>query len=223
VLLNSQLQEFSPDLVMYAVHAKITKSGNPNRFPNIDVVVYISEKHSRILPDGRIAFAIASLHCASIIANPWKAQFDDLILRRWSHFRTGGDFVAANTLRDFEPVEDIPRMMKRHEFWRLEYRRNPYMRSLSDEQLKVVFNRCVAQSAVAFVKGDWQAPPVEETRGQMRLMSHLVEETNRRGSDLRSFSPGLLSPENRSQILHGLPAELADMFTKSMQSKPDAA
>jgi hypothetical protein len=32
VLLNSQLQEFSPDLVMYSVHSKITKSGRPIAF-----------------------------------------------------------------------------------------------------------------------------------------------------------------------------------------------
>lgn len=220
VILNSQLQEYTPEVVLYAVHSKIAKSEQPYRFPNIDAVIYITEKHFCQLSDGRIAFAMANYLSHGIVANPWKTQFVEVVMQRWSQYRTQGEFVAAKNLRDFEAVEDIPRTMPRHEFWRLEYRRNPYMRGLSDEKLKVVFNRCIAQGSLAFIKGAWQPPPREHTQNQLRLMSHLMEEINHRGMDMRSFSPILLPAEDQAEIIRGLPPELAEMLSKAMQDAP---
>ena len=45
LLLNSQIDEFSPDVVMHAVHRKIKPTETGLRFPHIDAVVYVSEKH----------------------------------------------------------------------------------------------------------------------------------------------------------------------------------
>ncbi len=63
LLLNSRIDEFSPDVVLYAVHQKLRSRGDSSRFPSIDAVLYISEKHVQKLEDGRIAFAMVQIMC----------------------------------------------------------------------------------------------------------------------------------------------------------------
>jgi hypothetical protein len=133
VLLNSMLLEYSPDIVIHAIHGKmnLNQSGEP-RFPEIDAVIYISEKHFQILPDGRLAFALAIYGGAGAINQPWKVQFIDRVVDAWSCMRTGGPVAEGGNLYGFATVQDIPKSMRRHEAWQLAYQRNPYLRALSD-------------------------------------------------------------------------------------------
>jgi hypothetical protein len=147
LILNSQIDEFSPDIVMHAVHRKMRPTDGGVRFPHIDAVINISEKHFQQLPDGRIAFPIATVIGAPAIEQRWKMRLVDCVAQKWSEFRTGGSPVAGRP-DQFEPIDDVPDTMKRHEVWKLAYKRNPYLSALTAKQLKLHFHRCVALNSL---------------------------------------------------------------------------
>jgi hypothetical protein len=210
---RSRLREFTPDLVLHAVQGKMRGlSGDTPRFADIDGVLYISEKHYAVQPDGRIAFPVGIFEAASATAHPWKVNLIEVVAEAWSHSRARGSVIPGGSDVSFDVIDDIPRMMPLHERWQLEYKRRPYMSAVSDEQLKVIFNRCVAVASLTFVKGSWVKPANEDTAVQMRLFTHIIEETNRRGLDLRKVNPAILSPAEQEQVYRGLPQELIDLL-----------
>ncbi|MCR6736590.1 MAG: hypothetical protein NVV83_22015 [Afipia sp.] len=214
VFLNSRLDEFSPQVVLHSIHRKMKGPGGEPRFPSIDAVIYITEKHYQMLPDGRMAFAIVIYGGASIVEQYWKSEFIDRVVQKWSHFRTGGDPVdRSHDGSGFEVVEDVPERMTRSDSWRLAYKRNPYLRGMTDQELKVHFNRCVALNSLSFVIGDWTKPTHEETAAGMKRFTDALEEINKRSLDMRDVSPKFLSAEERSEVHRGLPEELVAMLS----------
>lgn len=213
VILNASLMEFSPNTVLYAIERKMTPGGDKaQRFPEIDAVLYHSAKHYKVLPDGRVGFAVGIYETPSVEMQPWKVQFIDRIVEAWSEMTTGAPAVHQTTNDGYAVVDDIPKELKRYEAWQLEYQRKPYLSTVTDQRLKVLFNRCFAQTSLAFVKGSWPKPPKEHTAEGMRTFSHLTEEINRRGLDIRQFDPHLLTPEEKAEVYAGLPAELVELM-----------
>jgi hypothetical protein len=212
LLLNSQIDEFSPDVVMHAVHRKIKPTETGLRFPHIDAVIYISEKHFQRLLDGRVAFAIVTVIGIPAIEQSWKMQIVDQVTQKWSEFRTGAAPVSGRPDR-FESVDDIPESMKRHEAWKSAYKRDPCLRTQTDQQLKLHFHRCVALNSLAFVKGDWPKPSQEETSARLRLFDDAIGEIDRRGLDMRQFNPRDLSEQERRSIYTDLPEELVQLLS----------
>ncbi len=97
--------------------------------------------------------------------------------------------------------------------WRLEYKRHPYMRAMSDHQLKIAFARFFGSACLTFLIGGWVKPPREHAMEQMRLFTHIIEETNERGLDLRNVGPRALSTEERAEAYQGLPDELVGLLS----------
>jgi hypothetical protein len=217
LLLNSQLDEFSPDVVMHSVHRKMKPTDDGVRFPHIDGVIYISEKHFQRLPDGRVAFGIVIVGGMPAIEQPWKMDLVQQVAHRWSEFRTGAGPVSGRP-EQFQSVDDIPDKMKRHEAWKLAYKRNPYLRTLTDQQLKLHFHRCIALNSLGLLKGDWPKPRQDEISNGIRRFDNAISEINSRGLDMRQFNPRALTDEDRRQVYADLPEELVRLL-----SNPPAA
>jgi hypothetical protein len=132
--------------------------------------------------------------------------------------RTGDATIWSEDPTDFDLIEDISDQMSRSEMWYLEYRRDPYLRTLPVERLRVLFNRCVAVTSLTFIKGSWPKPPREETEQSMRFFTHLIEETNRRGLDMRDFARDKLTSADKAQVYSGLPAELVKVLDPAAAS-----
>jgi hypothetical protein len=216
IFLNSRIDEFSPDVFMYAAHSKLKPTPGGVRFPNIDAVLYISEKHVQQLDIGRVAFAIIQIICVPAEEQRWKMEIIERIMQAWSEFRTGG-VAATGRLDQFESITDIPPTMARHEAWRLAYRRNPYLRKLTKEQLKIHFHRCLGFNSLSLLSGGWDRPPQEQCMAYIRSFGDTIEEINHRGIDLREFSPRDLSPQERAHAYAGLPKELIQMLSGKAQ------
>lgn len=218
VLLNSNIPEFLPSTVLGAVHRIMTRAAPDGRvrFPNIDAVIYISEKHFSNLEDGTAGLGIGIFIGSTIEKEPWKEQFIDHIVRNWSIMRTGSVHVEVSGGRDvdFDVVDDIPDRLSRDEIWHLEYKRNRYLKDISDIELKVLFNRCNVELAVAFIKGEWQKPSEDETLAQLRIFTHVMSEMNLRGIDVRIFTWRSMSSAERVSLFRpGLPDEIVQMFS----------
>lgn len=215
VILNSTIQEYTPELLGFAIHGKM-KASQPAqpRFSHIDAVIYISEKHFQLLPDGRTAMALLIYDCIGVLNHPWKSPLVQRLVDTWSQTRTGDSVVRGGTVNGFKAVEDIPDTMKRYEAWQLEYQRNPYLKKLTFENLRVHFNRVVAVNSLAFVKGSWLKPTKEKTVEGLRNFSHVNEEINRRGVDIRVLNRQLLTSAEKIKVDSGLPAELVLILSR---------
>jgi hypothetical protein len=213
VILNSALREWSPDVIVHAVHSKmkVNRAREP-RFACIDAVLYISEKHMRKLPDGRAAHGIVIYEAQGTLNDPWKRQFVNHIVDAWSVMRSGSAVAIESEDRDFVPIEDIPKSMARHEMWRLEYNRNPYLQTASLERLRTIFQRVIAVNSLTFLRGSWPKPSHQETAEGLRMFTHLIEETNRRGIDVRLLDRDLLTVAEKAEVYAGLPDELVAML-----------
>lgn len=222
LLLNAALAEYTPETVCRAVHAKM-KGGKDGslRFPSIDIVLYISEKHFRHLPDGRLAFAIAIIEASGAIDHPWKMELVNRIVAAWADFRTGTPHENQDDIHNFDAIEDIPERLTRSEFWIIEYRRNPYLSALSLEKLRVHFHRILSLGNFFLIKGDWPKPPEAHMIENMRRFQHAIEETNRRGTDLGDLEFGLLTDAEREFVLRDLPSELIAIMTREKPSDSD--
>lgn len=212
VILNSSLGEYTPKILMSAVHGKMKVDQLKPRFSNIDAVIYISEKHFQILPDGRAGLALVIYEGSGAANNPWKMQFVDRVTSKWALMRTGDALVEDGDPQAFEPIHDVPRSMKRYEFWILEYARNPYLKSLTLESLRVLFHRTVAFKALTFFKGNWSKPSREHVTAASRQFQHINEEINRRKIDVRSLDQGFLTPDEKAQVYVGFPIELVELL-----------
>lgn len=215
VILNSTLPEHSPEIVARAIHGKLKPNGRgEQRFSSIDCILYISEKHFSVLPEKGAAFAVIVYECLGAVNNPWKIQFIDRIVDSWSSARTGRTtFAEGLSTSDFSAVSDIPDAMKRYEQWQVEYRRDPYMATISKDMLREIWNRTLAVGSVYMLKGDWPKPSLTEFQESMRMLQHLIEETNRRGIDIRDLDKKLLSPVQLQRVYRGLPATLVSLLS----------
>ena len=75
-----------------------------------------------------------------------------------------------------------------------------------------MFHRVVAVNSLSLLKGNWLKPSKEEVLGGLRTFQHIIEETNRRGIDLRSFERRFLSTEDKTLVYAGLPVELCKIL-----------
>jgi hypothetical protein len=197
---------------MHAVQRKMKPTSAGVRFANIDAVLYISEKHVQQLPDGRIAFAVVQIIGHPAEEQRWKMEVIEDLMQRWSEFRTGAPALAGRPDR-FESIDDIPPTMARHEAWKLAYRRKPYLRGMTNQQLKIHYHRCIGLNSLSLLIGNWRKPPQEQGMAHMRAFGDAIEEINHRRIDLRHLAPRDLSSEERAEAYASLPRELIDLLS----------
>lgn len=213
VILNSKIREFTPEAVGYALYKKIKgKSGSLPNFSSIDAIIYVSEKHYQLLPDGRTAFAMLIFQSVGVMQSPWKLQFINRLVEAWTQRRTGVPSVGDGDVKAFRTVVDVPNTMKRSEFWNLEYLRNPYLKDLTLSRLRVTFNRILGNQGRSIFKGNWPRPSREEGMEWMRRLQHCIAEVNRRNTDVRDLHLSLLTEVEKYEAFDGLPPELVKLL-----------
>lgn len=211
VILNSLLQEFDPEMIKWSIQTKM--NGPAARFPHVDSIIYISEKHGTVLHDGKIAFWIVNYENSNVVnENIWKQDIIRAFVEKWGLWRYDSAYAAKLDSSCFGTVEDIPDRMTRSEYWQLEYRRHPYLSDLPDNKLKTLFHRAVLQNALGVMKGSWTKPTVEEMKVHLQKFAHINEEINRRGVNLRDFDPRHLSFQERQEVIQGFPDALIQML-----------
>lgn len=215
VILNSSISEYSPEVVLYAIHNKMHSGHESQRFESIDCVLYISEKHFNKLPDGGFCHPILVYEGMGLICAEWKADVVNGIVKKWSLYRTGAPNGETEDFRSFLDVEDIPNELSRSDLWSLEYDRNPYLKDFSIKDLRVHFNRVFALLSLGFVKGDWPRPSPELMQDRLRQFQHAIREINRREADVRDMSIRKLEDKEFKTVFDGLPSELSEKLGKS--------
>lgn len=213
VILNAKLVEYSPDLIAHAINRKMGVSSTQGvRFPSIDAVLYISEKHIQLTPNGQMAMPIVIYEHFGVEQHPWKSQLVTQLANEWSQARSRSHVIEGTDPRNFSEIVDVPRSKTRSEAWTLEYQRDPYLSQVPVNLLRRMFHRTIAVNSQTFVKGNWPDQPQDELQQSLQMFQHIIEETNRRGIDLRDFDRKYLTSEDRKMIYAGLPDELIELL-----------
>lgn len=215
VLANEDHEIYDPELVAFVVQRLLTrhKNGAP-LYPHIDAVFYLSERHATPV-NRQIAFPILCIEGVSIENAAWKRDVTELLILRWAKWNGTPLYHADLGKQRFATIDHIPEQMKRYERWELDYKRNPYMRAFSEEQLRERFDEMICVSSLAFIKNSPIKPSDDAIIWSMSSMSHMRLEMGQRGISIGQFKYGperLVAAARRMRM----PASVVTWFANDM-------
>ncbi len=152
VILNEFIDILSPDVIAYKVNEllrKRTPDGKP-QFQEINAVWVINESHyTQMTPELQ---AIPALIMTNAIPDPVNVtDYINSLQPKWAEYHGVPFITVEGGVLDeikFESVnkkeERAGGKIPRHEMWRRQYRRRPYLRSLSKQELIEYFDRLMS-------------------------------------------------------------------------------
>ena len=219
VLVNEDHEIYEPELVTYIVQRLLRqKEGGVLVYPHIDAVIYLSERHATTI-DQQIAFPIIFIEGNSFETESWKRKVMDTFLWRWSDWCNVPAYQAKLKEETFATIEHIPENMRRQELWELEYKRHPYMKNFTKEQI----HECLDEVMCITVLMSKKNSPFKPDRGaiswSMETMSHLMLEMGWRALPMTEFPllPERLGAAARRRCL---PEAVAAWFETGLGENP---
>jgi len=187
LLVNEDHEIYDPTTISFILsHALRRYSGEKLLYRHVDLIIYMTERHATIV-DGRIAFPTLLIEGQSVINAPWKGEVASYFARRWAEWN-GAHFVESELgFEKFDAIDHVPDTAPRHERWRTEYRRNPYLRGLSFDQLRDKFDEVMVLNNLTFLVGSPLKPPHEITAINMQQFTHLMMEMGERAIQTKDF------------------------------------
>lgn len=190
VIVNEDQAIYEPQSVAHTIGQALSRMENDRpRYPNIDAVLFITERHAAII-NGTMTFPIVIVGGKPLEVAPWK----EIVLRRlldaWAAWTGAPAFEMTSTaIPSFTTIEHIPDRMRRQDLWRLEYRRAPYMRSWTDNQLRDRWDDVMTVNLLSSAKTSPMKSPLSDVRWSFEVFAHLMEEVALRGLPLPFFKP----------------------------------
>lgn len=188
VLVNEDHTDYSADLVASIIHRNFKRYDvGQRRYGYIDFVLYLSERHAALV-DNMIAHPIASIEGPSAVDHPWKSSVIDWFANKWATWSQSQIITSDIPHLSFEEIHHIPDTLSRRELWVLEYQRSPYLRHLSNESLRNLFD----EVTVIFLLSHLKNSPVEIDRQNSventRKFSHIQIEMHSRSLPITTFA-----------------------------------
>lgn len=194
IILNDAVDVLSPDLIVYRVRRALNKRTPDGalRFPHVSAVLVIGAAHyTQMNP---VLKGLPILLIPNVV--PEAARVEEFVRElneKWAAFE-GKPLIPIESedipklgFRRFSEEAKEPRWpMKRHEYWSLLYRRRPYLRQLSEDELLEFGAKALEEVGARFIKG---APktPMEEMEPIMIRWTHFLDEAHHRALDLRKL------------------------------------
>lgn len=196
IILNDLVDILSPKMLAGRVRRcfhKRTATGDV-RFPEITFAWAINMAHyTQVTPSLK---AMPLLIMPSGQPDPHNIEaFLNNLGKKWAafegvpHFETDADRFKKLEFRKFSDDKKETGLKPRHAVWRLQYKKNPYLRSLSKEELLLHGQKIMSRAGrMIYVKA--KSRPSNELRGEvMSQFTHFIEEMNYRAIDMREFHP----------------------------------
>lgn len=216
VLINEDHEIYTPESAGYAIKQFFLKRKTEGSHVFIDAVIYLTERHATV-QDGMIAFPVVALEGSGVEAAPWKDQVLQLLMARWARWNGTHSFTGNFKFTDFEAIDAIPPQMTRSDFWCLQYRRNPYMAHLTDEQLRDRFEESTVKSMLFGVLGAPIKISLEDFISSMPEFSGIMIEMGRRAIPITRFpmdSSRLVLASQRLGYSRDVSEWIMDLYTK---------
>jgi hypothetical protein len=209
LIANEDHALFDPQTMAHVLQPTLLRlvDGAP-RYPDIDVIVYMSERHATAV-NGQIALPILVVEGHAFGKAPWKSLVVDHFLQRWSEWQAHPLYSVEGVATKFTTIEHIPESMRRQEMWELNYRRNPYLQHLTFDELRDWFDETVLLSMLGMVRGCPVKPPREVAMHGFEPWAHFMIEVGRRSLPMDRFPQTLERQIAAAQRLN-LPDSIAD-------------
>lgn len=208
IILNDFIDVFSPDALVRRVRKCFQKrnAGGEHRFPEITVVWAVNEAHyTQVTPTLK---AMPIIRMSSGLPDPHNLEgFAETLGERWSayqgkpHLKTNADTFKKLEFNKFSDDARKSQPMPRHQVWRLRYRENPYLRSLSKEELLEHGQKILSQTGRMFSVKAKRNPSTALMDELGAGFTHFLEEMNFRAIDMREFGPKVEALNDRFHIL----------------------
>lgn len=208
IILNDLVDILSPDVLARRVRRclqKRTASGEM-RFPEITLVWAINSAHyTQVTPTLK---AMPILIMPSGLPDPNNIEgFVQTLGERWSAYdgkpflRTDADTFKKFEFSRFSDDAKKSKPMPQHEVWRLQYKENPYLRSLSKEALLEHGQKVMSRTG-RMLSAKAKSRPSKELMDELgQQFTHFQEEMNFRAIDMREFHPKVQALNERFHIV----------------------
>jgi hypothetical protein len=183
VLINEDFSEYDPSTVTYIAQRELQRKTAEGvlRYANIDAVLYLTERHATNL-NGNVTFPITIVHGSCIAERPIALELLRRLTARWARWSAGMDAIEKSLdLSEFIPIHENPKQMRRQDLWEQEYRRKPYMRDWSDDDVVGLWDFTTIMTLLAFHVDSPMKVPRDGIAKLMETTSHLMKEFATRG------------------------------------------
>lgn len=218
ILINEDNELYHPDLIRHVTLKELNrKSKGELSRKHIDAVLYLTERHATI-SEGKMVYPILIIEGNEFKQTPWKSDLLNFVIEKWAKWGGKQKLDVKIPPNKFETIEDVPEVMARSDWWRVHYKRNPYLRSLSDAELREKFEENQVCSLMYTLKGCPFKPPETEIHNNIERFTHLLEEINHRGmcmTELQSTRQRMLKAAYRLNLSQEKIAWIANMLKLS--------
>lgn len=194
IILNDAVDILSPDVVVYRVRRALNKrtADGALRYANISAVLIIGGAHyTQLKPDlkGMPMLTILNL----VPETDFVEEFTRHLSRKWAAFERQPlipigtiDLPKLRFRTVSADVKDAAQPVTRQDYWSALYKRNPYLRPLSEDELLEFGGRVLEEVSANLIKG---APKrsIEEMGPNWIRWSNFLDEVPYRGTDMRKL------------------------------------
>lgn len=214
ILINEDHEIYEPQIVAFALQKALTRKDNGVFVSSdIDAVLYLTERHA-LVQDKLLVYPLLCVEGIGIEINKWKRDVMDFVVSRWEEWNGHPGIKRDASVTDFSVIEDIPPKMRRQEKWELDYRRNPYLASLSEEQLRDIFDEISLSSLLVIHKESPEKTSQEQSNANLERSAHMFYEMAQRGIPAARFK---FEPERAMEAARRM--KLSENMMKWLEKK----
>lgn len=194
VVLNQDIEIFSPEVVLSRLSQHLCSSSPSSpRVENVDFVWFISESHVGVVPNIPNAFPSILLTSQNSKQNKCFTSLFERLQHEWARFN-GLPLVQLDVASpsdiSFRPARvEEPKTaaeIRRQDVWTRQYKMNPYLRHLPEEQV-IVHGRQVFETLTPYFLKDGPRIPMEQLEPLLISWNNFLQEASHRGLDLRQM------------------------------------
>jgi hypothetical protein len=193
-VLNQDIEVFSPEVVLSRL-SQLLCSSSPSspRVENVDFVWFISESHVGVVPNITNAFPSILLTSQNSKQDKCFTSLFERLQHEWARFN-GLPLVQLDLASpidiSFRPARvEEPKTsteIRRQDIWMRQYKMNPYLRHLSEEQV-IVHGRQVFETLTPYFLKEGPRIPIEQLEPLLISWINFLQEVSHRGLDLRQM------------------------------------
>lgn len=187
ILINEDHEIYEPHIVAFALQKALTRKDNGVFvYADVDAVLYLTERHA-LVQNKLLVYPLLCVEGIGIEIDGWKRGIIDEVVSRWEKWNGHPGIKHDARVTDFSIIEHVPPKMRRQEKWELDYRRNPCMAPMSDEQLRDIFDEIALSSLLVIHKGSPEKPSQEQSIANLERSAHMYFEMAQRGIPITKF------------------------------------
>jgi hypothetical protein len=195
IIVNRAVKILDARVIQWRISQCLNKktSDGLRRFESIDAVWLIDEAHHLLVSKKDSGPIMVNIEGDGGEETKFVSEYIEYLCIQWASWNgrpllhpPAEILLNRDRLYSANDLKKIPGEMQRHEYWRECYKRKPYLRSLLKEQF-LEYGRNLMKEITPFFLKDGKKGTKAQIMFEMEKFTHLLEEVNHRGIDMREF------------------------------------